>query len=108
MQKSSHIHSYSFEYGQNLKRTSASSKLLPHFHCRDVDLSPSVEPAQCLQHSSRIFSDTLKNSFKSLIPQILQTSERGLRSNIAYITKIFQRCFRKNRKVNMFLQKKHF
>jgi len=44
--------------------------------------------------------------FQSLIPQTLPTSERGRRCNIAFITKILQKCWRKNGIVNIFLPRK--
>ena len=42
--------------------------------------------------------------FESSIPQILSTSERGRRFNIAFITNILQMCCRKNEIVIFFLR----
>ena len=41
-------------------------------------------------HSAQISSDYEKNHFECSIPEILTTSERGRRSNIAFITKILR------------------
>jgi len=45
--------------------------------------------------SAHISSYYAKLYFETRIPQILLISERGRRSNIAFITKIFQLCCRK-------------
>ena len=69
--------------------------------------NPVAETQTCLQalsrfsaydtlHISHISSDTQKMYFESHIAQTLLTSERGPRSNIAFITNILQMRCRKN------------
>jgi len=52
IRKSSYIHS-STNDDQNHKNPSTSSTLLSHFYRGGADLSPSVEPAEWLQHTTQ-------------------------------------------------------
>ena len=84
-------------------------------HCR-ISIA---ETQTCLQalsllsgyntlHSAYISSDYTKTCFESRIPQILLTSERGHRSNKAFVANILQMCCRKKWNSNISPQRKSF
>jgi len=80
-------------------------RALPQRHCR-ISIAVTQTCLQALSllsahntlHSAHIStsSDCAKTYFGSHIPQILPTSERGLRSNVAFIANTLQMCCRKN------------
>jgi len=69
---------------------------LPHVYGEGADLSASVEPTSWLQHTAHISSDNAKKLFRISHLSNLTKSERGRRSNIAFIINILHMCCQKN------------